>query len=97
MAQDGLFECMHCLQRSAVWQCDYDFDDFGYAGNGIVHILHCVNCGADIEYRVPIMPYGCAVCTYNNDSLCVLMPEKGYDEGNGQKRREGCPLERGEE
>lgn len=25
-----------------------------YGGEGIVHILTCSNCGAEIEYRVPI-------------------------------------------
>jgi len=51
-----MFECFHCLCRSLVWQCDYDFSDFGYEGEGIVQILHCVNCGADVEYRVPLNP-----------------------------------------
>lgn len=48
----GLFECFHCLHRSVVWQCDYDFEDFGYEGEGIVQILRCTNCGAEIEYRI---------------------------------------------
>lgn len=48
-----MFECFHCLHKSVVWQCDYDFEDFDYDGEGIVQILHCSNCGADIEYRVP--------------------------------------------
>ena len=29
------------------------FEDYGYEGEGIVHICHCDNCGADIEYYVP--------------------------------------------
>ena len=32
---------------------DFDFEDFGYEGVGIVHVCHCSNCGAEIEYRVP--------------------------------------------
>lgn len=48
-----MFECFHCLSRSVVWQCDYSFEDFGYEGDGIVQILHCTNCGAEIEYRIP--------------------------------------------
>lgn len=44
----------HCGMKSVVWDCDYDFVDFGYEGEGIVHICHCENCGADIEYRIPI-------------------------------------------
>lgn len=49
-----MFECFHCLTRSVVWQCDYDFGDFGYENEGIVHILRCCNCGAEIEYIVPL-------------------------------------------
>lgn len=32
---------------------DFDFSDFGYEGEGIVQVLSCSNCGADIQYRVP--------------------------------------------
>ena len=51
---NGAFECFHCGKRAVVWQSDFDFDDFGYEGEGIVHICHCSNCGSDIEYRVPL-------------------------------------------
>ena len=44
---------MNCLNKSVIWDCDYDFSDFGYEGEGIVHVCHCANCGAEIEYRVP--------------------------------------------
>ncbi len=37
-----------------IWDCDYMFEEFGYEGNGIVHVCHCANCGAEIEYRCPI-------------------------------------------
>lgn len=47
-----MFECFHCLSRSVIWDCDYDFSDFGYEGEGIVQICHCENCGAEIEYRI---------------------------------------------
>lgn len=49
-----MYECFHCLNRTAVWQADFDFEDFGYEGKGIVHVLKCQNCGADIEYRIRI-------------------------------------------
>lgn len=49
-----MYECFHCGCRSVVWQCDYSFEDFGYEGEGIVQICHCENCGAEIEYRIPI-------------------------------------------
>ena len=48
----GMFECFHCLHRSVIWQCDYTFEDFGYEGEGLVQILTCANCGAEIEYRI---------------------------------------------
>jgi hypothetical protein len=35
-----------------IWDCDYDFEDFGYDGEGIVQMCHCENCGAEIEYRI---------------------------------------------
>ena len=49
-----MFQCFHCLHETVVWDCDYSFDDFGYDGDGIVQMLHCENCGAEIEYRIPI-------------------------------------------
>ena len=50
----GTYQCFHCLSNSVVWSCDYDFDDLGYEGSEIVHICHCENCGAEIEYRIEI-------------------------------------------
>ena len=50
-----MYECFHCLSRFVVWDCDFSFEDFGYEGKGIVHICHCANCGAEIEYDVPII------------------------------------------
>lgn len=49
-----MYECFHCLHKSVCWDCDYSFEDFGYEGEGIVQICHCANCGAEIEYRIPI-------------------------------------------
>lgn len=47
-----MYECFHCLQKAVIWDSDFDFSDFGYEGEGIVHVCHCSNCGAEIEYRV---------------------------------------------
>lgn len=47
-----MYECFHCLSRSVIWDCDYTFEDFGYEGEGLVHICHCANCGAEIEYVI---------------------------------------------
>ena len=46
------YECFHCLKKTVCWDADYDFEDFAYEGEGIVHMCHCTNCGAEIEYRV---------------------------------------------
>jgi len=50
----GLYECFHCGARAVVWQSDFMFEDYGYEGNGIVQNLMCSNCGAEIEYRIPL-------------------------------------------
>ena len=49
-----MYECFHCGTKNVYWNADFDYADFGYEGQGIVHICKCANCGADIEYRVPI-------------------------------------------
>ena len=49
-----MYECFHCGHQSVIWDCDFTFEDFGYEGDGLVHICHCANCGAEIEYRIPI-------------------------------------------
>lgn len=49
-----MFECFHCCRKAVVWDADFDFSDFGLEGNGVVHVCHCTNCGAEIEYKVPI-------------------------------------------
>ena len=49
----GAYECFRCLHKSVIWDNDFDFEDFGYEGEGIVHCCHCLHCGADIEYRIP--------------------------------------------
>lgn len=48
-----MYECFHCCTKGVIWDSDFDFEDFGYDGEGIVHICHCANCGAEIEYRIP--------------------------------------------
>lgn len=49
-----MYECFHCGERTVIWDSDFNFEDCGYEGDGIVHMCHCTNCGADIEYRVAI-------------------------------------------
>lgn len=48
------FQCFHCSSNTVSWSGDFDFEDYGYEGEGIVQICHCSNCGADIEYKIPI-------------------------------------------
>ena len=44
-----MYECFHCGKKAVIWDCDFDFSDFGYDGEGIVHCCHCTECGAEIE------------------------------------------------
>lgn len=48
-----MYECFHCGMLAVIWDSDFDFEDFGLEGEGVVHICHCTNCGADIQYTVP--------------------------------------------
>lgn len=50
-----MYECFHCGHRSVVWQSDCTFEEVGAEGEGIVHFCQCSNCGAWIEYYVPII------------------------------------------
>lgn len=45
-----MYECFNCLSKSVVWDADFDFEDYCLEGEGVVHVLHCCNCGAKIEY-----------------------------------------------
>lgn len=47
-----MYQCFHCLQYTVGWDADFSFEDMGYEGEGLVHICHCHNCGAEIEYRI---------------------------------------------
>lgn len=55
-AVSKMYECFHCGCRSVVWDGDFMAEEFGYAENGIVHICHCANCDAEIQYFIRIMP-----------------------------------------
>ena len=49
-----MYQCFHCLKNAVVWQTDYSFEDYDYPEEGIIHILVCSNCGAEITYEVPL-------------------------------------------
>ena len=47
-----MFQCFNC-GREMIWQSDFDFEDYGMDGAGIVSVYHCPHCGTDIECFVP--------------------------------------------
>lgn len=49
-----MYECFHCGALAVIWDSDFSYEDYGYDGEGIIHVCHCTNCGAEIEYRIPI-------------------------------------------
>lgn len=44
--------CFHCLSSQVAWDSDFSFEDYGFEGEGIVHVCHCNTCGAEIMYCV---------------------------------------------
>lgn len=49
-----MYECFHCGEIAVIWDGDFDFSDYGYEGEGIIHICHCTHYGAEIEYRISL-------------------------------------------
>ena len=47
-----MYECFHCGHRTVGWCNDFSFEDYGYEGDGLVYVLHCSNCGDEIEYYI---------------------------------------------
>ena len=47
-----MYQCFHRLSNSVIWQGDFTLEDYGYEEEGIVHVLTCFNCGAEIEYVI---------------------------------------------
>jgi len=52
--ENSMYECFHCGHKSVIWDADFTFEDYGLDGEGLIHHCHCANCGAEIEYYVPI-------------------------------------------
>lgn len=42
------YQCFNCRQFKVIWDNDASFEDLGREGDGVVSILHCKNCGAEI-------------------------------------------------
>lgn len=49
-----MYECFHCGMKTVIWDSDFNFEDYCEEGEGIIHVCHCTNCGAEITYKVPI-------------------------------------------
>lgn len=49
-----MYQCFYCLSDSVVKGSTYGFEECGYEGEGILNVYHCINCGAEIEYRIPM-------------------------------------------
>lgn len=49
-----MYECFHCGHKAVIWGADFDFEDYGMEGKGIIHECSCTNCGASITYYCPI-------------------------------------------
>lgn len=47
-----MYQCFHCGLKAVIWDCDFDYEDYGLDGDGIVHECHCTNCGAEITYYI---------------------------------------------
>lgn len=44
------WRCFLCGSQ-VFWQSDFDFEDYGYEGKGIVQNFTCSKCGAEYEVR----------------------------------------------
>lgn len=47
-----MYDCFHCGEKAVSWDADFDPDDLGYEQQGVIHELHCNNCGANIIYEI---------------------------------------------
>lgn len=54
-----MYECFHCGFRAVIWNGDFDLEDCGYEGVGVVHYCTCTHCGAKIEY----------VCKFDDEKI----------------------------
>ena len=47
-----MYECFHCGKRAVIWDADFNYEDYGLEGDGIVQECHCTNCGARVTYWI---------------------------------------------
>ena len=48
-----MVSCYNC-ETEMIWQSDFDFEDFGYEGEGIISCFICPKCETYAEFTVPI-------------------------------------------
>lgn len=41
-------KCWHCREE-LIWQGDFNFEDYGFDGEGVVTALSCSSCEAEVE------------------------------------------------
>lgn len=47
--------CWHCGSfNTMIWQSDWSYEDYGMEGEGIISLLTCSNCGAEVQYSLGI-------------------------------------------
>ena len=52
-AEDSFnMKCWHC-RADMIWGADFDYEDYGYSGEGIVSSFSCSNCEATAEVCLP--------------------------------------------
>lgn len=51
-----MYECFVCGKKAVIWDADFDYEDYGFEEEGIVHECHCSECGAKILYFCPNEP-----------------------------------------
>lgn len=47
-------DCPNCGCNKLIWQSDFDFEDYGYEGQGIVSNYECLECHTRMILEIPI-------------------------------------------
>jgi hypothetical protein len=51
MTEDARDVCWFCGGKLC-WDADYDYRDIYWEGDGVVAMLHCKDCGAEVQYSL---------------------------------------------
>ena len=46
-------KCWHC-KNELIWNADFNYEDYGLSGYGVVSNLSCSKCGAHVEVYLPL-------------------------------------------